>query len=302
VPDLIPALETVVAIPVTPFDEAGGLDEKAYATILDRLLDGGIDALTPNGNTGEFYSLTPDELQQLVVLTVERVGDRALVMPGVGHDVATAAAMAAAVAAIGAPAVMVHQPVHPYKSIDGWIAYHQAIAAAAPDLGLVAYVRDPNLTADALARLADSVPALIGVKYAVPDPFGLPAAIAAVGAGRLAWICGLAERWAPFTWIAGARGFTSGLANVAPELSMALLHALRDNRIGDAMALWQQMMPMEQLRARRQDANNVSALKEALAQLGLCGAGVRPPISELEADERAEVTDILRAWQLSPAT
>jgi 4-hydroxy-tetrahydrodipicolinate synthase len=302
VPDLIPALETVVAIPVTPFDAGGGLDEKSYATILTRMLDGGITAFTPNGNTSEFYSLTPDEVQRMVTLTVEVAGARALVMPGVGHDVQTAAAMAAAAAAAGAAAVMVHQPVHPYKSIDGWVAYHQAVAQAAPEVGLVAYVRDPNITADALAQLADACPALAGVKYAVPDPFGLPAAIAAVGADRLAWVCGLAERWAPFTWIAGARGFTSGLANVAPELSVALLDALRANNIGQAMALWQRMLPIEQLRARRHDANNVSALKEALAQLGLCGAGVRPPISELDAGERAEVTEILRDWQLSPAS
>jgi 4-hydroxy-tetrahydrodipicolinate synthase len=301
VPELIAALETVVAIPVTPFDTRGALDEPAYAAILTRMLDGGIDAVTPNGNTGEFYSLTPDERQRMVTLTVEVAGDRALVMPGVGHDVATAAAMAAAAAAAGAPAVMVHQPVHPYRSVDGWVAYHQAVAAAAPEVGLVAYVRDPNITADALARLADDCPALVGVKYAVPDPFGLPAAIAAVGSGRLTWICGLAERWAPFNWITGARGFTSGLANVAPELSVRLLHALRDNEIGDAMALWRQMLPIEQLRARRHDANNVSALKEALAQLGLCGPGVRSPISQLDAQESAEVTAILSDWQLAPA-
>ena len=39
---------------------------------------------------------------------------------------------------------MVHQPVHPYQSLDGWVAYHREIAAAVPDLGVVAYVRDPN--------------------------------------------------------------------------------------------------------------------------------------------------------------
>jgi 4-hydroxy-tetrahydrodipicolinate synthase len=57
---------------------------------------------------------------------------------------------------------------------------------------------------------------------------------------------------------------------------------------------------MEQLRARHGDANNVSALKEALSQLGLADRRVRPPISDLPAPEQAEVADILKSWGLVP--
>ena len=42
------------------------------------------------------------------------------------------------------------------------------------------------------------------------------------------------------------------------------------------------------------NARNVSVVKEALAQLGLCRAAVRPPISELTPAERAEVARVLR--------
>jgi 4-hydroxy-tetrahydrodipicolinate synthase len=41
------------------------------------------------------------------------------------------------------------------------------------------------------------------------------------------------------------------------------------------------MRPVGEMRARRANALNVSVVKEALAQLGLCRAAVRPPISEL---------------------
>ncbi len=53
------ALAGVVAIPVTPFAEDGSVDPDTYRALLRRLLDGGITTLTPNGNTGEFYALTP---------------------------------------------------------------------------------------------------------------------------------------------------------------------------------------------------------------------------------------------------
>ena len=41
--------------------EGGALDQDTYRALLRRLLDGGIRTLTPNGNTSEFYYLTPAE-------------------------------------------------------------------------------------------------------------------------------------------------------------------------------------------------------------------------------------------------
>jgi 4-hydroxy-tetrahydrodipicolinate synthase len=146
--------------------------------------------------------------------------------------------------------------------------------------------------------LAEACPTLVAVKYAVPDVFALAEAISAVGADRVAWICGLAERWAPFYWLAGARGFTSGLVSVAPSLAVELLRLLRAGDSAAAMALWERLIPMEKLRARRGNANNVSAVKEGLAQLGLCGRGVRPPVSELDEAERAEAAAIVASWGL----
>jgi hypothetical protein len=42
-------------------------------------------------------------------------------------------------------AVMVHQPPHPYRSVNGWVAYHQEVARAAPDLSLVGYMAQLGL-------------------------------------------------------------------------------------------------------------------------------------------------------------
>ena len=55
---------------------------------------------------------------------------RALILAGVGFDEQTAIEMAHFAAGQGAQALMVHQPVHPYRSDAGWVAYHQAIAEA----------------------------------------------------------------------------------------------------------------------------------------------------------------------------
>jgi 4-hydroxy-tetrahydrodipicolinate synthase len=303
----VAALHTISAIPVTPFDTDGRVDWRAYERVVDRLVDGGITVITPNGNTGEFYALAAEECDRAVEVTVARAGRAGgvLVMPGTGHDVATAIALGRTAQRAGAQALMVHQPVHPYQSPEGWVAYHAAIAEALPEMGIVCYVRDPNVTAAMLSRLAEQ-PNVVGVKYAVPNPLQFASIVAEVGAAvgqdRLAWVCGLAEGWAPFFWPGGAVGFTSGLVNVDTAAPFELLHKLQAGDYAGAMALWRRVKPFEDLRARRNAANNVPVVKEALAQLGVCGRTVRPPISEVPPGERAEVADLLATmgiWHLA---
>lgn len=59
--DLRARLSSVVAIPVTPFDERGEIDQPGYTKVLRRMVEGGIDVFTANGTTGEFFALTAAE-------------------------------------------------------------------------------------------------------------------------------------------------------------------------------------------------------------------------------------------------
>lgn len=295
------ALHTVVAIPVTPFGQDGAVDFPLYRRLITRMIDQGIRVVTPNGNTSEFYSLNPVEHRQQLEATVMARYEsehKALVLAGVGFDTQTAVEMAFLAQVMEAEAIMVHQPVHPYRSDEGWIAYHKTIADAVPDVGIVPYVRDPSISGATIRQLADLCPNFIGIKYAVPNPPLFARIVREVGPDRLAWICGIAESWAPFFWPGGAHGFTSGLVNLTPEFSLEMQAALEAGNYAKAMDIWAAVKAFEDLRARRDNANNVSAVKEAMAQLGLCERTVRPPISELPEQERAEVTEILRKLEI----
>jgi 4-hydroxy-tetrahydrodipicolinate synthase len=192
---------------------------------------------------------------------------------------------------------MVHQPVHPYRSAAGWVAYHREIADSVPELGVVLYVRDPRISGAQIAELGERCGNVVGVKYAVPDPVLFAATAADAGRARFAWICGLAEPYAPSYWAMGATGFTSGLVNVVPRLSAALLAALRGGRPGDAMAAWESIRVFEELRADDASADNVSVVKEALAQLGLASRAVRPPSRVLPQDRRDLIATLIARWK-----
>jgi 4-hydroxy-tetrahydrodipicolinate synthase len=299
--DLKCALAGVSAIPVTPFAPDGASDLTVYEQLVDRVVSAGVSVVTANGNTGEFYSLTDDERRAAIEAAVAGAAGRALAITGVGLDVETAIALGRFAERAGARALMVHQPVHPFQSADGWVAYHSAIATALPAMGVIPYIRDPNVTPEMVARLAEQEN-VVGLKYAAPNPLRFAIMAAAVGQQRLAWICGAAEAWAPFFWPGGAVGFTSGLVNIDPAASLDMLRSLNDGDYAGAMAVWQQIEPFEELRARHNSAHNVSVVKEALAQMGVCRRAVRPPISELPEAERAEVTRWLETMQIPHAS
>ena len=78
-----------------------------------------------------------------------------------------------------------------------------------------------------------------------------------------------------------------------------MLDALRGNDFGAAMKVWDKARRFEELRLADASADNVSVVKEALAQLGLCRADVRPPSRLLPADVKDEIRAILTGWGLA---
>jgi 4-hydroxy-tetrahydrodipicolinate synthase len=297
--ELRQALGTVVVVPVTPFHADQSLDTDAYGALTGRLIDGGITVITPNGNTGEFYALTQAEARQVVETAAKAANGRAELLAGVGHDIATAVAAARHAQEHGARMIMIHQPVHPYVSNQGWVDYHVAIASAVPDLGVVLYLRNERITGADIAALAARVPNVVGVKYGVRDATIFAAVARDAGIDQFAWLAGAAELTAPAYWACGAHGFTSGLANVNPALALAMLDALRANDFGAAMKTWESARRFEELRAANASADNVSVVKEGLAQLGLCRADVRPPSRLLPAPVKDEISGILASWGLA---
>jgi len=295
------ALATAVVVPVTPLHADQSADWDTYAALTGRLIDGGITVITPNGNTGEFYALSQAEAR-LAVETAAKVtsgrDDKAELLAGVGHDISTAVEAARHAQGHGARMIMIHQPVHPYVSAEGWVDYHAAIAGAVPDLGVVLYIRDERRAGAHIAALADRAPNVVGVKYGVRDATKFAAVARDAGLDRFTWLAGAAELTAPAFWAVGVHGFTSGLANVSPHLALSMLDALRAGDFAAAMTVWEKVRRFEELRAADSSADNVSVVKEALAQLGLCRADVRPPSRPLPAHIKEEITGILADWDM----
>jgi len=281
------------AINVTPFREDRVVDYDLLERNIEFLVANGLGVIVPYGNTGEFYALSVEEAQAVTRFVVERVDGRTAVLAGIGYDLGTAREMALAAQKAGADAVMVHQPVHPYLMTEGLIRYYTGIARSV-EIGVVLYVRHEAIDREVLSRVAD-IENVLAIKYAINDLPRFADLVQCVEAS-VVWVCGTAEMWAPFFFAAGAEGFTSGLVNIAPELSLTMLDGLRRGDSEAVRTVWRHVAPIEKLRAKNHNGNNVSVIKEGMNLAGLPAGLVREPLGELDEADRQELIQILRSW------
>lgn len=222
--DFRQALQGISGVPVTAYDAGGEVDAVVTAEVYARVAKAGIHNIVAAGNTGEFYALTPAEIMRVYEAAIKGVSGKAPVTAAIGRSQREALSMARQAKDMGASAVMSHQPVDPFAAPQSQIDYFIGLAEGS-ELPLVAYVRADGFSVDDMVRLS-SHPNVAGIKFATTDIMLLSRAIAASDPNGALYVCGLAESWAPAFCAAGARGFTSGLVNVAPQFSLQVHDAL----------------------------------------------------------------------------
>ncbi|RTZ41578.1 dihydrodipicolinate synthase family protein [Candidimonas sp. SYP-B2681] len=292
------AFTGISGILVTPFDANDKIAPTKLRPILDRAIEANVDIMVINGNTSEFYALQEAEAQAMMEAVTEMAAGRVPVVNGVGRSVHEACALARASKLAGVDAIMVHQPPDPFVSPRGLFDYVQRVADAADGLPVMLYLRNDAIGIDAIVRLTE-IPAVAGVKWAAPSPMKLAQAIQRADP-NIVWVGGLAETWAPALCAVGAQGFTSGLINIWPTQSVAILQALRINDYPGAMRLIRQIEEFETIRTEELNGTNVTGVKAALQLIGEDCGPTRPPAAwPLTAEQQERLQKLVRTWGIN---
>lgn len=294
--DFRQALHGISGVPVTAYEAGGEVDIGVTTEVYARVARAGIHNIVAAGNTGEFYALTPAEILRVYEAAIKGVDGKAPVTAAIGRSQREALAVARQAREMGASAVMSHQPVDPFAAPQSQIDYFLGLADGS-ELPLVAYVRADGFSVDDMVRLA-SHPNVAGIKFATTDIMLLSRAIAASDPKGALYVCGLAESWAPAFSAVGARGFTSGLVNVAPQFSLQVHEALTSGDFSAARKVVEKIELFERLRTRYRNGANVTVVKEAMEILGLRVGPVRAPgLARLDEQDRKTLEGLLASWR-----
>jgi len=291
------ALGGVSGVPVTPYDAQGAIDPRGLKALITRLSRHGVHNLMAAGNTGEFFALSLDEIRQVHALTIEAAkGGTSIVSAAVGRSLVEAKALARDAIAAGADAIMGHHPMDPFAAPAAQARYFLELAETST-VPVIAYVRSDTFSVNDFKLLAGHGN-IAGIKFASSNLMLLAEAIRATADLPAIWVCGLAEGWAPAFYAMGARGFTSGLVNVFPDLSLSILAALEAGDYAKARALIAPIAGFEVLRTKYLNGANVTVVKEALGILGEPVGPVRAPgMESLNEEERTALRAIVTKVQ-----
>ena len=286
-------LTGISGVHITPFNNDGGINDKLLIKIINKISGAGIHVIVSNGNTAEFYSLNPEEIKHVQGISAQANDGRSLMMMAVGRSLKEAIENSKSAKQNKADLIMIHQPMDPFVDPHNQANYILEIAESS-EIPVVPYVRSTIIPKKDILRIAEHNN-VIGIKFASPDLTLLAQCINETSSSDIVWICGLAESWAiPFHSL-GARGFTSVLVNVFPEISLKLHSALEEKNYEKALKLVSKISGFEGMRTKYNNGANVTVVKEALKLQGMNVGNVRlPGLPFLNSEDLSELKSVIK--------
>lgn len=281
---------SLVAI-VTPFKN-GKIDEDALKKLIDFQIENGTHGIVPCGTTGESPTLSHEEHEYVIELTVKAVGKRVPVVAGTGSNSTKEAIRLTRFAEqIGVDAALLVVPYYNKPTQEGLYLHFKQIASQVR-IPLILYNipgrSGVNLNPETILRLAKDCKNIIGVKEASGS---------LIQASKILYLCGRdfllysGEDALNFPLLAiGARGFITVAANVAPRDVADLYEFYIKGEIDKARDLHYRLLPLN-------DAlfieTNPIPVKAALSMMDKIAYEYRYPLCQMSENNYLELKKAL---------
>jgi 4-hydroxy-tetrahydrodipicolinate synthase len=278
---------------VTPFRN-GAVDLDVFAALVDRQIVNGGHGVLVTGTTAEPSSLTIDERVDLVRVAISTAAGRRPVVAATGsQSYADTLILTKKAEDAGADAVLVVTPYYIKPSQAGLIEYFVAVGERTSLPLLIYHIPGRaavSVTVETVARIAERLPSLVGIKHAVNDLEFVTEVIARCGR-EFRVFCGLEALSLPMLAI-GAAGVMNAVGNLAPDRVAALCNAVAAGNLPEARRLHDDLFELNQ--AIFFDTNPIP-LKYMMARLGLLPAPeVRLPLVGASSQVQARLDEVLR--------
>ena len=279
---------------VTPFTgTSAAVDEERLRNLIEYQIAGGVKVLVPCGTTGESATMTEEEDQRVISITVEAAKGRARVIAGTGSN-ATAVAIETSLTArdLGVDAVLVVAPYYNKPTQEGLYAHFRAIAEAVGDLPVVMY-NVPGRTASNIAaattlKLANDVENIVAIKEASGDLTQIMA-ILRDRPEHFRVLSG--DDSFTFALLAlGANGLISVASNEAPALMSEMIELALAGNWDKARALHYKLLPLMEVNFIESSPGPVKA---ALAMMNLIEEKYRLPLVPVQEKTRERLREVL---------
>ncbi len=267
---------TGVAI-ITPFKADGTVDHSALRTVIDHIINGGVEYLVSLGTTGEAATLSSDEKKAVWETTVAHVNGRVPIVAGIGGN-STSGVLndLKKFDSAGFDAVLSVCPYYNKPIQEGIYQHYKAIAEESV-LPVILYNipgrTGINMTAETTLRLAHDFRNIIAMKEASGN-FEQFNKIIKDKPEDFLFISGDDPITLPLIAM-GAAGVISVIGNAVPGIFSTMVRMCLDGKFIEAQPLHHSLTEFTSLCFAE---GNPGGIKAAMKILGICGQEMRLPL------------------------
>lgn len=263
---------------ITPFNEDGSVDTKAYENLVNFQIDNGTDAIIVLGTTGEATTLTLEERIELVKESKRIIDGRVPMIVGTGtNNTQATIEYSQQIAEIGVDGLLVVTPYYNKATAEG-LYQHFATIADSVDTDIILYnvpsrtnVTIPPAT---VARLAE-IDNIVGIKDATAD-LNYTATVRGLVPEDFGLYSGNDDVAVPLLSV-GGNGLISVGANAIPKQFADMIHAGIEGDFEKAGRLQVELTPL--IKSLAFEVNPVP-VKAAVELIGLSTSQVRLPLTK----------------------
>jgi len=284
----------IVAI-VTPFRN-GEIDEQALRELIEFQIEQGTDGIVPCGTTGESATLSHEEHDRVIEITIDAAKKRVPVIAGTGsNSTAEALRLTKHAYEAGADGVLVVSPYYNRPTQEGLYQHYKVLAESIP-IPIIPYNipsrTGVNVLPETVARLA-KIDNIVGIKEASGSLKQMNDVIQICGSG-FSVLSGDDFFTLPLLTL-GGHGVISVVSNVAPADMAGLVDAFAAGDLQKARALHDKMVPLI-------DAlfieTNPTPVKAALALMGKMQDDVRLPLYRMTEANQDRLRQVMQNYGL----
>lgn len=278
-------------ISITPFTEAGRLDEDGLRAHLRRLGATGIGVYLGGSGSGEGYTLQPDEVRRILTIGAEELGGKVPVR-AMGVEPRRAEemhALGALVAETGVDAMQVYSldQGHGNRPSNAEMERYYTDVLDGVDVPVVLSTHQSVgylIPVDLLARLVARYDHVIGVNCSTNE---IPYLVSLIGAidGKVDVHVG-GPMHALTCMAAGGQGYLSSDGNLTPGLCVEVIRAWEAGDLAACVAAFERVL---RLFSATRELRGIVGTKAALQLAGLPGGWPRPPRLPMPQDRLDDV-------------
>ena len=287
---------SIVAM-ITPFDEQDRVDEDGIRKLVEFHIKNGTDAIVPCGTTGESPTLSHEEHEKVIEITVKAVAGRIPVIAGTGsNSTAEALQLTTSAKEVGADAVLLVIPYYNKPTQKGLYLHFKTIAEQVDIPGIIYNIPSRsgvNLLPSTLAELAE-LKNIVGVKEASGNLEQM-AEIRYLCGDKIDLLSGDDKIILPVLSIGGT-GVISVVANIIPEPVSTMVKKYLAGDVAEALSIFQNTVyPLS--RSMFYETNPIP-VKTAVRLMGLPAGNLRLPLADMEEVNFKKLQEDLQRFRL----